>query len=313
MKLVREHISDDNYYINLLCVASLNESLNEELNIDSIKEIINKISDKANAITRIIKKFNETNNMHARKYLASILVVLFLLNFGARNSRWSNATSADIPHTEYSRVQKLAFKISKQDNLSYKKIEAILKPNITKPIVSNELIKSKFIKLDDAAASDSVKNFIKHHETLSLKAYKIGDGMITIGYGHASPVKQSRYKVGQIITEEKADQLFEADVVEAANGVKRIIKSWKKPAIELRITQGMFDAMVSMAYNMGISGLHNTDFMSYVQAGKFKTAAEKIKTTKIKSIITKNGEKINVEMPGLKDRRLEEYKLFASK
>jgi GH24 family phage-related lysozyme (muramidase) len=305
MKLVKEHINDDNFYFELL-----NESLNEELNIDSIKQIISKISDKAAAISRLIKKFNESRNMHARKYIASILIVMFLINFVGKNNRWSS-TASDIPHVEYSRVEKLALKLMKQDNITLEKIKTEVLPlaKKTKP----ELIKANFITLSSAHASDSAKNFIKHHEKLNLEAYSIGDGMITIGYGHAYPEKKSKYKVGNKITKEKAEELFAIDIQEAEDGVKDIIKKWKNPKREAQLTQGMFDAMVSMAYNMGNVGLKNTDFMNYIKDGKFKTAAEKIKTTKIKSTINKNGENVLVEMPGLKIRRLAEYKLFASK
>ncbi len=41
-------------------------------------------------------------------------------------------------------------------------------------------------------------NHIKQEEKLRLKAYDIGDGMITIGYGHAEPMETSKYKLVQV-------------------------------------------------------------------------------------------------------------------
>jgi hypothetical protein len=88
MKLVKEHINNDEYYFELL-----NESLNEGLNIESIKQIVSKISNKAEAVLRLIKKFNESPNAHMRKYLASILIVIFLINFVGKNNRWNSSAS----------------------------------------------------------------------------------------------------------------------------------------------------------------------------------------------------------------------------
>ena len=306
MKLVKEHIIDDDFYFELL-----NESLNEDFNIDYIKQIINKISNKSNIVARLIKKFNESRNMSTRKYVASILVIMFLVNFTTKNSRWSSVISAaDIENVNPDRAERLALKIMKNNTLSLEKVENIIKPELQQS--SNKLISSKFINLSAANISDTAKKIIQHHEKLRLEAYTIGDGMITVGYGHASPEKKSPYKVGDSITEEKANQLFSDDIKIAENGVKRIIKAWENPKIESKITQGMFDAMVSMAYNMGVGGLRNTEFIQLIKAGKFDSAGEKLKTTKIKSCIIKNGQKIYVEMPGLKKRRMEEYNLFAS-
>ena len=60
--------------------------------------------------------------------------------------------------------------------------------------------------------SKAAINLIKKHEGLSLKAYKIGDGMITIGYGHAEPEKNSKFKVGDKITKHQAEELFLHDL-----------------------------------------------------------------------------------------------------
>mgnify|MGYP001594088644 CR=1 FL=1 len=203
MKLVKEHISDDNHYINLLFVASLNESLNEELNLNNIKQIVSKISDKVGAASKLIKKFNETRNTHARKYIASILIVMFLANFMGKNSRWSNSTTAsELPHKEYSRIEKLAIKLVKQDHITLDKIKTeVLKPELVK---KPELIKAKYVAISSAKTSKKAKDMIKNHETLSLIAYK-DQRMVSIGWGHAEYPITSKYKIGKSkITKEKA-------------------------------------------------------------------------------------------------------------
>jgi len=230
--------------------------------------------------------------------------VLFLGNFAIKNSRWS--INYDELKAETVPIENIANKLSKDQSISIEKIK-----KETSSIYHYSSL--KYVNLTTAKISNDAKDFIKHHEKLSLKAYAIGDDMITIGYGHASPAEKSKYKVGDVITQEKANQLFTTDIHTAEEGVKRIIHSWNKPKIENKITQGMFDAMVSMAYNMGITRLHQTHFMRLIKNDQFKEAAEKLKTTNIKSIVNQDGQKLSIEMPGLKNRRAQEHKLFVSR
>lgn len=143
---------------------------------------------------------------------------------------------------------------------------------------------------------------IKDHEKLRLKAYTIGDGKITIGYGHAESIGKSAFKIGQIISEEIANYLLQKDIKIAEDGVKRIFKQWKEQNIIINITQGQFDAMVSMAYNMGVSNLRTSDFIQALKNKNLARAAELIKTTNIDE----------EKFPGLTDRREKEYNMFIS-
>ena len=62
----------------------------------------------------------------------------------------------------------------------------------------------------------------------------------------------------------------------------------------------MYDAMVSMAYNMG-PGIRKSDFIQAVKKGDLKTAKELILTT---------SENLFDDFPGLKTRREKEAKMF---
>jgi GH24 family phage-related lysozyme (muramidase) len=74
----------------------------------------------------------------------------------------------------------------------------------------------------------------------------------------------------------------------------------------------MFDAMVSMAFNMGVYGFVTCDFLEDLKNKDYTTAAEKIKTTRINGKVKNSkGKWETVEMPGLLDRRLIEYELFS--
>jgi lysozyme len=142
---------------------------------------------------------------------------------------------------------------------------------------------------------------IKNHEKLRLKAYKIGDGKITIGYGHAKPIRKSKYRVGQRITVEIANKLLREDVAVATDGIKRMFKQWNEKGIYVKVTQNQFDAMVSMAFNMGVSAFRQSAFVRKLKQNDLESAAELIKTTNL-----------NDNFPGLEDRRMIEYAMFVS-
>jgi len=109
-----------------------------------------------------------------------------------------------------------------------------------------------------------------------LTAYQIGDGMITIGYGHAEPSSTSQFKVGDKITKAKANELLIKDVNEKATGVRKIFTDWEDAGININITQNQFDVLVSIAYNKGVYGLRRSTFMQDLKVGDHTKAGETI-------------------------------------
>lgn len=130
---------------------------------------------------------------------------------------------------------------------------------------------------------------------------KIGDGKITVGWGHAEPVKTSKYKKDQVITREEAKKLLQEDLNRSADGVRRIFKEWKDKGIERKITQDQFDALVSMAFNLGVSGLRKSDVIQHIKKGDYKKAGESIKK-----------QSLSKKFSGLESRREREADLFLS-
>lgn len=144
-----------------------------------------------------------------------------------------------------------------------------------------------------------------------LTAYNLGDGAYTIGYGHAIfPNEQEGYdflpRYNRIIpgrtkiTKADAEILLKDDIKEAESIINRILDQWEEQGITPPITQGMYDAMVSMAYNMGPK-IRKSDFIQYVKQGDFKGAKEEILNT--------SSQMFN-KYPGLKTRREKEAKMF---
>ena len=89
-------------------------------------------------------------------------------------------------------------------------------------------------------------------------------------------------------------------MLKASEGVNNILDGWNKKGIEPEITQGMYDALISMSYNMGITRLRNTEFIEHLMNGNYDVASELIPEVSLN----------NVKYPGLKPRREREQLLF---
>ena len=141
------------------------------------------------------------------------------------------------------------------------------------------------------AISDSGVDLIKSFEGLSLKACKAlpTEEYYTIGYGHYG----ADVKPTDTITAAGALKLLKSDLKLYVDGVNK--------ALKVGVTQNQFDAMVSLAYNIGVYGFIESDLVKHLNAGeKFKAAAE--------FPLWRNSG--NAIIPGLQNRRVRELKLF---
>ena len=192
----------------------------------------------------------------------------------------------------------------------------LVKPEITPTTLINNLetnfedtlLNSNYMDINDIKLSQEGWDMIRYEEGSIkekgkpvLTAYAIGDGMITVGFGHAEKIANSKYKIGDEISTEEATKLFHKDVNRIANGVRRLFKRWKNKGIHIKLTQNQYDALISLTYNTGVGGMLKTEFIQHLKKGNYKTAADSLKTTKISS-----------KFPGLKDRRQREYEKFIS-
>lgn len=168
----------------------------------------------------------------------------------------------------------------------------------TEKIIEPEVVKVEKIR----KPSDSLIEFLKDEEGYSDEGYNIGDGKITIGWGHAEDIGDSQYEVGQKISKQEAEKLLRQDVKVASDALNRILDKWESEGIKVDINQDMYDAMTSMAYNMGIGSFRMSDFIQLVKRGKMDKAKEKIKST--------SSQMFN-KYPGLKKRRKKESKMFS--
>lgn len=133
---------------------------------------------------------------------------------------------------------------------------------------------SIFTQLMDYATgiqvSQGALDFIRQTESLSLTPYHgaaDAPGVYTIGYGHKIVPGDPYWPMGQTqaISGAEAEQLFEADVGVAADGVRSMVN--------VPLTQGQFDALVSFAFNTGLGNLRSSTLLAKLNAGDYQGAA----------------------------------------
>lgn len=111
--------------------------------------------------------------------------------------------------------------------------------------------------------SKNCYDLIKEFEGCKLEAYPdpaTHGEPITIGVGHTGGVK-----LGDVITQEQADEYLVNDVAHAANAVNQMVA--------VSITQGEFDALCSFAFNLGVGNLRNSTLLRKLNSGNKDSAA----------------------------------------
>ncbi|HEY3493842.1 MAG TPA: lysozyme [Polyangiaceae bacterium] len=107
--------------------------------------------------------------------------------------------------------------------------------------------------------SDNGRTLIKGFEGLSLKAYPDTSKGYSIGYGHFGA------KPGDVITRQEADRLFDQDVAKYELAVSMATPN---------AAQHEFDAMTSLAYNIGTAGFRNSTVAARHNMGDRQGAAD---------------------------------------
>lgn len=202
--------------------------------------------------------------------------------------------------------------------LSLKQIQSYLEPPIQTAVKTEKKAFETIENLRIRKSSENLIDHLKHEEGSiyekgepNLTAYDINDGAFTIGYGHAIfPGENEGYdflpRYNKIkpnktsITKKQAEILLKDDIQEAEKIINKILDDWESQGIKPQITQGMYDSMVSMAFNMG-RGIRMSDFIQAVKRGELDLAKE---------LILQTSSHLFDNYPGLKSRREKEYKMF---
>ncbi len=131
--------------------------------------------------------------------------------------------------------------------------------------------------------------FIKKSEGCRLKAYQCTAGKWTIGWGHTRDVKE-----GMQITQHQADVIFSSDIESFEDGVAYMTKG-------VDLTQEQFDALVSLAFNIGVTRFGTSNLLRKLLRGDVAGAAGEFEKWRLAD------GKVD---PGLVKRRAAEREMF---
>jgi lysozyme len=146
------------------------------------------------------------------------------------------------------------------------------------------------VKIDKAG-----RDFIYKHEGVRLKAYLDSVNVPTIGVGMTYyPGTGKKVQIGDVISLAQCDSMFTAIVASYEAAVTK--------AITVSITQSQFNALVSMAYNIGTAGFSKSTLVKRINAS---SSADLIKAAFL--MWNKSGGKVNST---LSKRRNDEANLF---
>lgn len=134
-------------------------------------------------------------------------------------------------------------------------------------------------------------------EGLKLEAYLCPAKIPTIGYGNTYYEDGRKVKIGDVITEERADQLFLMVAEDFAKRVRSLVKK--------TLNENQFSALVSFAYNLGVANLKSSTLLKKVNINPEDPS---IRTEFLKW--NKAGGKV---LTGLTRRREDEAKLYFKK
>lgn len=132
---------------------------------------------------------------------------------------------------------------------------------------------------------------IKKYEGCRLTSYRCPAGVWTIGYGHTQDVKSA-----MAITRQDAERFLLQDIRRFEEGVEALVK--------VPLTSNQFSALVSFAFNCGLSALRSSTLLKKLNRGDLNGAAnELLRWNKVNKQVVE----------GLTRRRKEEQELFLTK
>lgn len=150
--------------------------------------------------------------------------------------------------------------------------------------------------------NDEGLQFIKSKEGLRLYSYQDSAGVWTIGYGTTRYKDGAKVGPGQVITEEMA-------TLTLARDIKMRCETLQSSLQEISLNQHQYNALISFAYNAGVSALLNSSILKRVRADPGDPTIRNAFMMWTK--ITRNG-KIEI-LRGLVVRRAEEANLYFKK
>ncbi len=148
---------------------------------------------------------------------------------------------------------------------------------------------------ESMSVSNKGVDLICEFEGKRLVAYDDGVGIWTIGFGTIKYPNDVRVKKGDTCTLEQAKEYMRHDLIEFEHTVNSSVK--------VPLNQNQFDALVSLAYNIGSNAFKSSTLVKKLNTGDYKGAADQFNVW-----INAGGKR----MQGLVNRRDREKLLFLS-
>lgn len=148
---------------------------------------------------------------------------------------------------------------------------------------------------ESMSVSNKGVDLICEFEGKRLVAYDDGVGVWTIGFGTIKYPNGVRVKKGDTCTLEQAKDYMRHDLIEFEHTVNSSVK--------VPLNQNQFDALVSLAYNIGSNAFKSSTLVKKLNAGDYQGAADQFNVW-----INAGGKR----MQGLVNRRDREKLLFLS-
>ena len=148
---------------------------------------------------------------------------------------------------------------------------------------------------ESMSVSNKGVDLICEFEGKRLAAYDDGVGVWTIGFGTIKYPNGVRVKKGDTCTLEQAKDYMRHDLIEFEHTVNSSVK--------VPLNQNQFDALVSLAYNIGSNAFKSSTLVKKLNTGDYQGAADQFNVW-----INAGGKR----MQGLVNRRDREKLLFLS-
>ncbi|MCK4089649.1 lysozyme [Acinetobacter radioresistens] len=149
------------------------------------------------------------------------------------------------------------------------------------------------IATDEMHVSPSGVDLICNFEGLELEAYDDGVGVWTIGFGTTKYPNGIRVKKGDTCTLDQAKSYMQHDL--------KVFERAVRESVLVPLNQNQFDALVSLAYNIGTNAFKKSTLVKRLNEGNYQSAANQFDVW-----VNAGGKR----MEGLVKRRAREKALF---
>lgn len=153
-------------------------------------------------------------------------------------------------------------------------------------------------------ASLQLRDYLKRREKFRARPYRDSAGVWTIGYGHV--IRPHERNTLKHLSEGRADALLLADVSPVATYLAAVETNFKA-----KLSQHQFDAVVSLAFNIGLKALENSTLLKKLRVADFDGAAAEFDRWVWITVDSPDGNgKIKRVLRGLVNRRRMDRAIF---